>query len=69
MSEEKNGTMKRSHLTVKEVAERWGVSVNYVRRLVWDGKLAHTRFGRAVRVSLAAVEDYADRNTVERPTG
>ena len=57
----------KTHLTIKEVAERWGVSVNFIRRLIWDRKLAHTRFGRAIRVSHSAVIEYAKLNT-ERAT-
>jgi excisionase family DNA binding protein len=53
----------RSHLTVQEVAERWGVSANFVWSLVWDGKLARTRFGRAIRVPPEAVECFAQENT------
>jgi excisionase family DNA binding protein len=53
----------RSHLSVRELAERWGVSENFVRRQIWDGKLAHTRFGRTIRVPVAAADEYAARNT------
>ena len=62
--EESASNVSKSHLTVKEVAARWGVSQNYVRRLIWDGKLAHTKFGRAVRIPVSAVEGFAAMNTV-----
>ncbi len=53
----------RTHLTIKEVANRWSVSQNFIRRLVWDGKLTSTRFGRAVRIPVTAVDAFAQRNT------
>jgi len=55
MSNEKNP----AYLTVSQVAERWSVSENFVRRLIWDGELTATCFGRAVRVSREEVSRYA----------
>ncbi len=38
----------RTLLSIREVAARWGVSPNLVRRLIWDGMLTSTRFSWAV---------------------
>ncbi len=57
------GEQARTHLTVAQVAQRWGVSTNFVRRLIWDQRLPSTRFGRAVRVSVVAADAFADACT------
>jgi excisionase family DNA binding protein len=49
----------QTHLTVAQLAHRWGVSQNLVRRLIWDKVLASARFGRAVRVPIEEAERYA----------
>ena len=36
--------------TVEDLSKRWRVSERHVRRLIADGKLKVTRFGKAVRV-------------------
>ena len=51
---------RRTHLTLAEVAERWGVSVNFVRREIWRGAINCTRFGRTIRVTVGESERYAD---------
>ena len=56
---------KRTHLRIVEVAERWGVSPNFVRREIWRGAIKSTRFGRTVRVSVAEVERYSEERTHE----
>ena len=58
---------RRTHLTLSEVAERWGVSVNFIRREIWRGNLKSTRFGRSIRVALEEVERYAGRCTESNP--
>jgi excisionase family DNA binding protein len=44
--------------TAVELAERWGVSVRHVRRLIYSEELVAHNFGRAVRISLANVLIY-----------
>jgi excisionase family DNA binding protein len=44
--------------TVNELAERWRVSTRHVRKMIGDGSLQPTRFGRAVRISLREVLGY-----------
>lgn len=39
-----------AHLTVAEYAFRWSLSETTVRAAVRDGRLAHERIGRAVRI-------------------
>lgn len=52
-----------THVTVAELARRWKVSENYIRRLMWDRRLSVTRFGRAVRIPLAAAERFVREQT------
>lgn len=42
------------HLTVAEYARRWSLSERTVRDAIRDGRLAHQRIGRAVRVPASA---------------
>ena len=44
-------------LTVEEAAKRLGLSVATVRAWIWRRKNNHTRIGRAVRISEAAIAD------------
>lgn len=50
---------ERVALTVPEAAELLGISVRHVYRLLDAGRLPRTRMGGAVRISRAAVEQYA----------
>ena len=45
-------------LTVDQVAALLGVSVKTIRRWVQIGDLAHHRFGRQVRISLADLRSF-----------
>ena len=38
-------------LTVEEAAERLGTSVRFVRRLVFERRIAYTKLGRHVRIA------------------
>jgi len=53
----------KTHLSVSELAERWGVSENFIRRLVWGSKLRCTRLGRAMRFPIEVVDAYAREHT------
>lgn len=55
------------YYSLKEVAERLGVSVDCVRRLVWKRRLAHTRIGSPhgrIRVSESDLKAYLERTRV-----
>ncbi len=47
-------------LTVGQVAARLEVSVKTIRRWVQNGDLAHHRFGRQVRISLADLRSFTE---------
>src|ERR671919_685534 len=43
--------MKDTLLTVEETAERLGTSVRFVRRLVFERRIAYVKLGRHVRIA------------------
>src|SRR5690348_10926332 len=45
-------------LTIEEVAERFGTSPRFVRRLVAERRIAFNKIGRHVRISMADVEAF-----------
>jgi excisionase family DNA binding protein len=45
-------------LSIKEVAERLGVSPTVIRRLVLHGHLRAVRIGRSWRISQVAIDAY-----------
>lgn len=45
-------------LTVDQIAESWQLGTQFVRREIASGALPAVRFGRAVRVRLADVQEY-----------
>jgi excisionase family DNA binding protein len=49
-------------LTVKQVAERLGVSVSLVYRLVEQGNLPSSKMGGCVRIRPEWVEEFIERN-------
>lgn len=53
----------QGHLTVTEVAERLGVSSEYVRRLCRDRVLSATRTGRAWSIEITSVVEHEARST------
>jgi excisionase family DNA binding protein len=56
-------------LTVADVASRWSVTDNYVRRLIRERRIAAMKFGEArnapVRISVAAVEEFEAAGALE----
>lgn len=46
-------------LSVREMADRFGMSPTFVYRHVERGTIPHYRFGRSVRFKLAEIEDWA----------
>lgn len=57
--------MPKTHLTPQELAERWQVTPQCVRRWLRDGKLPAVRLSRAkILVPIAAVEAFEQTQTV-----
>jgi excisionase family DNA binding protein len=52
-------------LTVDEVAERFGTSVRFPRRLIAERRIKFVRIGRHVRIPEAAVVEMIEAGTVE----
>ncbi len=51
-------------LTIEQTAERLGMSVRYVRRLVADRRIAFHKYGRSVRLAESDVEAFAQTTRV-----
>ena len=49
--------MTQGYVPVKAIAERFGVSVSTVYRLIQSGRLRAVKIGRAVRVPADAVNE------------
>ncbi len=50
--------MKRNYLTTREVAERMGVSISTVRRLIRSGELQAKRIKDAYRINIGEFERF-----------
>src|SRR5262245_17422468 len=50
-------------LSPNGLADRWGVARRTIYKMLQDGRLAHMRVGRAVRIPLSTIEDHERRNT------
>ncbi|MGM5069791.1 helix-turn-helix domain-containing protein [Rhodococcus qingshengii] len=56
--------MSRTHMTVKAIAERWDCDPNSVYRLVRSKSLPALHIGgKAIRIPVAAVEEFESSNT------
>lgn len=60
------GHNNRTHLSVTELANRWGLSTAFVRRVIWSGDLNAIRFGRAIRIPVEEAENFVRALTVNR---
>lgn len=49
--------------TVEELAARWDVSPQLVRKIIARKQLKVTRLGRLIRIRPSSVEEYLERNT------
>lgn len=58
MTQPSPAVVGRHALTYREVAQALGVSERTVWQLVRDGKLKACRLGRAVRIPVAAIEQF-----------
>ena len=52
-------------LTVEEAAERLGTSVRFVRRLVFERRIAYTKLGRHVRIATRDLDAFIEAGRVE----
>ncbi len=52
---------EREFFSVKEIAEKLGLSKDTIWRRVREGVLPHHKLGRAVRIRWADVEEYLKR--------
>jgi excisionase family DNA binding protein len=52
-------------LTVEEAAERLGTSVRFVRRLVFERRMAYTKLGRHVRIAASDLDAFISAGRVE----
>jgi excisionase family DNA binding protein len=48
-------------LTVEEAADRLGTSVRFVRRLVFERRIAYTKLGRHVRIAPRDLDAFITR--------
>jgi excisionase family DNA binding protein len=55
-------------LTVEEAAERLGTSVRFVRRLVFERRIAYTKLGRHVRIAPRDLDAFIRAGQVEAGT-
>lgn len=60
--------MAALYMTPGELAERWHCSPKHVRRLCASGELPSMRLGDLWRISIAAVEDFEQRQTTTDAT-
>jgi excisionase family DNA binding protein len=52
-------------LTVEETAERLGTSVRFVRRLVFERRIAYVKLGRYVRIAARDLDAFIDAGRVD----
>jgi excisionase family DNA binding protein len=55
-------------LTVKEAAERLGTSVRFVRRLIFERRIAYTKLGRHVRIAASDLDAFIAAGRIEART-
>jgi excisionase family DNA binding protein len=55
-------------LTVEEAAERLGTSVRFVRRLVFERRIAYTKLGRHVRIAHRDLDTFIAAGRIEART-
>jgi excisionase family DNA binding protein len=55
-------------LTVEEAAERLGTSVRFMRRLIFERRIAYTKLGRHVRVATSDLDAFITAGRIEAGT-
>ena len=56
-------------LTVEEAADRLGTSARFVRRLVFERRIAYTKLGRHVRIAARDLDAFVRAGRVEAGEG
>ncbi|MGV9703047.1 helix-turn-helix domain-containing protein [Streptomyces sp. NPDC003483] len=57
--------MKDRYLSVEQVAELFGTSARFPRRLIAERRITFVKVGRHVRIPESAVDAYITEHTVE----
>jgi excisionase family DNA binding protein len=52
-------------LTVEEAAERLGTSLRFVRRLIFERRIAYTKLGRHVRIATSDLDAFITAGRIE----
>ena len=52
-------------LSIDQVAQRLGVNVRHVRRLVFERRIPYVKWGHLIRFDPAALERFIDEHTQE----
>ena len=60
-----NDHIQRNLIDVSATADRLGVSVRYVRRLVAERRIPYFKLGHLLRFDSAEVDDWLDRTRVD----
>jgi excisionase family DNA binding protein len=55
-------------LTVKDAAERLGTSERFVRRLIFERRIAYTKLGRHVRIAASDLDGFIAAGRIEART-
>jgi excisionase family DNA binding protein len=55
-------------LTVEEAAERLGTSVRFVRRLIFERRIAYSKLGRHVRITHRDLDAFIAAGRIEART-
>jgi excisionase family DNA binding protein len=55
-------------LTVEEAAERLGTSVRFMRRLIFERRIAYTKLGRHVRMATSDLDAFITAGRIEAGT-
>lgn len=59
--------MSATHMSVADLARRWGCSREVLYRQIEAGRLKALHIGQAIRVPVTAVEQYERENTTGEP--
>jgi len=59
---------RESLMTIAEVADRLGVSVRYVRRLVAERRIPFIKFGHLLRFDPTTIDHWVDDARVDPPS-
>jgi excisionase family DNA binding protein len=55
-------------LTVREAAQRLGTSQRFVRRLIFERRIAYTKLGRHVRIAASDLDAFIAAGRIEART-